>query len=533
MVAQCCSRMREAAYNDSVWQALFRREWPSIPFPPAQPTPPAWRHLFFDRWKACRQFRFQDPSVSKWACEGFSPVWQIAINFDQSITCLTCAELSTWTFSDKEAPVRNVSKHKRACKTGEKALMVPIELPMLDLRGCPAVSVDSGFHPVMLTSVSLSAGAEEAGRLNSPITPTPFEVGRTKKGERTPSSEALAPKEHFFLVAEDKVRLYSSLRGCCRTLSTTPPERVLALTDRVLDLPAGAPEAVIATGGEDKVVRLWTLGSRRKGEQRLVCTLRGHEDAIVFLSVARHDPSLLVSVGSAGTVKLWDAASALELRGATAGASKSCLATWKVLGPTAGLAMCGHVCYVAGKTAVTAIDLRSLRVLGPVASHADRISAMALNAAGDRLSTGTTSGSVFLWDPTLSDFLAPKPLAELTSHSGPVAQILIDRFKVVTRTDFESRVHVSAADTGVPICSFPPEGDNSLQLEWRADKLLMTMRGPLLVLGKLHIVSADFSRSRIAYECDEKKEEEQGSGDDLGRFWERHSDDVEDDSDAD
>lgn len=80
-----------------------------------------------------------------------------------------------------------------------------------------------------------------------------------------------------------------------------------------------------------------------------------------FLSVfflCRHDPSLLVSVGTAGTVKLWDAAAALELRGATAGASKSCVATWKVPGPTAGMAMCGHVCYVAEKTVVTAIDLR-------------------------------------------------------------------------------------------------------------------------------------------------------------------------------
>lgn len=72
----------------------------------------------------------------------------------------------------------------------------------------------------------------------------------------------------------------------------------------------------------------------------------------------RHDTSLLVSVGTSGTVKLWDAAAALELRGATAGAAKSCLATWKCPGPTAGMAVCGNVCYVAGKTVVTAIDLR-------------------------------------------------------------------------------------------------------------------------------------------------------------------------------
>lgn len=281
----------------NAFSPFHRREWPSIA-PPPQPTPPAWRHIFFDRWKACRQLGFQDPTVSSWACEGFSPIWQIAVNSDQSITCLTCAELSTWTVSDTEPPVRNVSKHKRACKAGEKALMVPIELPMLDLRGCSAVPVDSGSHPVVLTStlaltslLTPLSGPGEAGRagrlLSPPVSPASAEGSATQKGQRAPNSETLAPKEHFFLVAEDKVRLYSSLRGCCRTLSATPPERVLALTDRVLDLPSGAPEVVIATGGEDKVVRLWTLGGRRKGEQRLVCTLRGHEDAIVFLSVAR------------------------------------------------------------------------------------------------------------------------------------------------------------------------------------------------------------------------------------------------------
>lgn len=84
---------------------------------------------------------------------------------------------------------------------------------------------------------------------------------------------------------------------------------------------------------------------------------------------------------------------------------------------------------------------------------------------------------------------------------------------------------------GAPICSFPPEGDTSLQLEWRADKLLMAMRGPLLVLGKLHVVSADFSRAKIAYGMVEQRESKQGSGDELGRFWERPSEDVEDDVD--
>lgn len=79
---------------------------------------------------------------------------------------------------------------------------------------------------------------------------------------------------------------------------------------------------------------------------------------------------------------------------------------------------------------------------------------------------------------------------------------------------------------------FPPEEDNTLQLEWRSDKLLMAMRGPLLVLGKLQVISAEFSNSREPLDKDEQNIY-RIDGEEPGRFWERLDDDYEEETKAD
>jgi hypothetical protein len=189
--------------------------------------------------------------------------------------------------------------------------VVPIELPMLDFRGTPVSPSDACSHlePSNPTE-SADASADISNTLDSTEGAPPtdaFNASNPPAGAAIkpshPANPASQLKEHFFLVAEDKVRLYSSLRGCCRTLSAASADRVLAVSDRVLGLPPGAPEAVVATGGMDKVVRLWTLGGRRKGEQRLVCSLRGHGDAVSFLSVARYEIGSDLSFPN--TCQLW------------------------------------------------------------------------------------------------------------------------------------------------------------------------------------------------------------------------------------
>ncbi len=63
---------------------------------------------------------------------------------------------------------------------------------------------------------------------------------------------------------------------------------------------------IVATGGDDKTVRVWD----RDGKE--LATLEGHTEAVVLVTVG-HDGKVVASVSKGGTAKLWDVASKKEL----------------------------------------------------------------------------------------------------------------------------------------------------------------------------------------------------------------------------
>lgn len=46
---------------------------------------------------------------------------------------------------------------------------------------------------------------------------------------------------------------------------------------------------VLASGGEDGTIRLWSLSSSVRGQQALKATLYGHQKPVTFMSVAGYE----------------------------------------------------------------------------------------------------------------------------------------------------------------------------------------------------------------------------------------------------
>ncbi|VFQ58536.1 unnamed protein product [Cuscuta campestris] len=115
-----------------------------------------------------------------------------------------------------------------------------------------------------------------------PIDETPFLLS---KDQRNDSFLVTASLDHSIRIWHQD-RCLHSLRGHNGLIST--------LSDRLLGSSSGK---LIASGGEDGTVRLWSVepGGKR-GQSALKATLHGHVKPVVLLSVAGHITSLLVSI---------------------------------------------------------------------------------------------------------------------------------------------------------------------------------------------------------------------------------------------
>lgn len=78
-----------------------------------------------------------------------------------------------------------------------------------------------------------------------------------------------------------------SLQGICQRCFRGHSGPVSALSDKLLGDDIGK---VLASGGEDGTVRLWSLSSSgKRGQQALKATLYGHEKPIKLMSVAGYE----------------------------------------------------------------------------------------------------------------------------------------------------------------------------------------------------------------------------------------------------
>ncbi|XP_057447603.1 probable E3 ubiquitin ligase complex SCF subunit sconB [Lotus japonicus] len=213
---------------------------------------------------------------------------------------------------------------------------------------------------------------------------------------------------------------------------------VLSLSNELL---GEGSSKVLASGGEDSTVRLWSLGSSgERGKHALKATLYGHVKPVNFLSVAGHKTSLLVSMSRDSKVRVWD----------TATSSSSCVGT-SFSGAPVNMKCHESLLYVAAGSSVTAVDLRTMHKVITIAVHPSKLYSFDAFPSKYLICTGSDDRAM-LWDIRRNqEPVKPELISELGGHRGPVTCLHMDPYKIITGGRIDECVNVWEVDTGVKI----------------------------------------------------------------------------------
>lgn len=143
-------------------------------------------------------------------------------------------------------------------------------------------------------------------------------------------------------------------KGACQRCFRGHNGPVLSLSNKLIGEGKGR---VLASGGDDGTVRLWSLSSGKRGQQALKTTFYGHEKPVKFISVAGHRTSLLVSISSDSKIRVWDANASSAVR------SSCCVGMASVSGAPVDMKCHESLLYVAAGYRVTIIDLRTMQIV--------------------------------------------------------------------------------------------------------------------------------------------------------------------------
>ncbi|KAL5080213.1 hypothetical protein RYX36_008634 [Vicia faba] len=221
---------------------------------------------------------------------------------------------------------------------------------------------------------------------------------------------------------------------------------VLSLSNKLL---GDGSSKVLASGGEDGTVRLWSLNSNgKRGQNALKATLHGHEKAVCLMSVSGHKTSLLVSISRDSKVRVWDTTRSSSVR------SSSCVGMTSVHGAPINMKCHESLLYVAAGPSVTAIDLRTMQRVLTAAVHHSKFYSFDISPSKSVICTGS-DGRALLWDIRRNqNCLKPEPIAELDGHSGRVTKLHMDSYKIVTGGSDDNCVKVWEVGTGEQTNSF-------------------------------------------------------------------------------
>ncbi|MER6383328.1 TIR domain-containing protein [Streptomyces sp. NPDC001127] len=186
------------------------------------------------------------------------------------------------------------------------------------------------------------------------------------------------------------------------------------------DTPAQGPGALLVTGGNDGVVRLWEPAT---GQGRRI--LRGHGRRIGTLSFSP-DGAMLAAGGNDGVVRVWHAASGRRLRELTGQSDRLVSAAFGPVGPLLATASSDGDIYLWN--AATGEYQRELDV------ETDHVWAEAFSADGKLLATANDDDTVRLWYRTTGAHVAT-----ITEHFGRVRAIAFRPDGAVLATGCDDR----------------------------------------------------------------------------------------------
>jgi WD40 repeat protein/transcriptional regulator with XRE-family HTH domain len=150
---------------------------------------------------------------------------------------------------------------------------------------------------------------------------------------------------------------------------------------------------LIASGGEDGMVRLWEVSSGRR-----LATLRGHTSAVAGVALSA-DGQLVASGGADGTVRLWQA---------------------PFVDGDAAERWAGHLAVSGHSPARPPSAASGGRQLATLHGHTSAVWGMALDARGQLLASGSEDGTVRLWE-----LPSGRPLATLQGHTSGVYSVAL------------------------------------------------------------------------------------------------------------
>ncbi|MEU0335368.1 TIR domain-containing protein [Streptomyces sp. NPDC006193] len=186
------------------------------------------------------------------------------------------------------------------------------------------------------------------------------------------------------------------------------------------DTPAQGPGALLVTGGNDGVVRLWEPAT---GQGRRI--LRGHGRRIGSLSFSA-DGSMLAAGGNDGVVRLWHPASGRRLRELTGQSDRLVSAVFGPAGPLLATASSDGDIYLWN--AATGEYQRELDV------ETDHVWAEAFSADGELLATANDDDTVQLWYRATGAHVAA-----VSEHYGRVRTIAFRSDGAVLATGCDDR----------------------------------------------------------------------------------------------
>jgi WD40 repeat protein len=250
---------------------------------------------------------------------------------------------------------------------------------------------------------------------------------------------------------------------------------------------------LIATGANDKVIRLWHA---RDGSP--AATLEGHEDAILQLAFSR-DGRWLLSASYDGTARLWDVASGREL----ANLQRHNWWVWQaVFSPDGNRIVTASQ---DGRAIVWRVEDRTDHVacvpVTEFTAHHGPVQSVDFSSRGNLVASGGHDGRILLWNPDevqpvdLEQRIAGvmesrAPYIELAGHTAPVNCVRFspDGGRLLSAGD-DNVVHIWDVAAGkliktlrghggrIPSAAFSPDGRSVLSGSHDATARLWSIEG--------------------------------------------------------